>query len=293
VRASLVLAQGGEFGFVLFGAAASAGVMDRALTEQLVVVVSLSMAATPILLVLHDRVVERLLRRAVPAEYDHMEDAEQQPVFIAGFGRYGQIIGRVLNMLDIGFTALEVSPEQVDFLRRYGNKIYYGDATRLDLLRAAGAGKAKLFVLAIDDPDASVRTAQLVRANFPGLPVYARARNRAHAYRLLDEGVKILNRETLLSSLEMAGHVLQGLGFEEERARHIIERFRKYDQELLQKQYAVYQDEEKLIQTSQQFREELRSLFEQDNRPQTQAQLQEDGADGAEKAPPPHHVERP
>ncbi|AKJ04496.1 glutathione-regulated potassium-efflux system ancillary protein KefC/glutathione-regulated potassium-efflux system protein KefB [Archangium gephyra] len=284
---ALALAQGGEFGFVLFGAAATAGVMDSALTEQLVVVVSLSMAATPILLALHDRVVERLLRRSVPAEYDHLEDAEQQPVIIAGFGRYGQIIGRVLNMLDIGFTALEVSPEQVDFLRRYGNKIYYGDASRLDLLRAAGAGKAKLFVLAIDDPDASVRTAQLVRANFPGLPVYARARNRAHAYQLLDEGVKILNRETLLSSLEMAGFVLQGLGFDEERARHIMERFRSYDEQLLQKQYAVYQDEEKLLQTAQQAREELRSLFEQDNRPQTQAQLQEDGADQPHASTPP------
>jgi glutathione-regulated potassium-efflux system protein KefB len=282
---ALALAQGGEFGFVLFGAAASAGVMDRELTEQLVVVVSLSMAATPILLALHDRVVERLLRRTVPAEYDTMEDAEQQPVLIAGFGRYGQIIGRMLNMLDIGFTALEVSPEQVDFLRRYGNKIYYGDASRLDLLRAAGAGRAKLLVLAIDDPDASVRTAQLVRTHFPQLPVYARARNRAHAYRLLDEGVKILNRETLLSSLEMAGFVLQGLGFDEERARQLVERFRTYDEELLHKQYAVHQDEEKLIQTSQQFREELRSLFEQDNRPQTQAQLQEDGAGGTDRQP--------
>jgi glutathione-regulated potassium-efflux system ancillary protein KefC/glutathione-regulated potassium-efflux system protein KefB len=282
---ALALAQGGEFGFVLFGVAATAGVMDRGLTELLTVVVSLSMAATPILLVLHDRVVERLLRRNVPAEYDRMEDAEQQPVIIAGFGRYGQIVGRVLNMLDIGFTALEVSPEQVDFLRRYGNKIYYGDASRLDLLRAAGAGKAKLFVLAIDDPDASVRTAQLVRANFPELPVYARARNRVHAYRLLDEGVKVLNRETLLSSLEMAGLVLQGLGFDEERARRIVERFRTYDEDLLQKQHAVYQDEEKLVQAAQQSRAELRSLFEQDNRPQTEALLQENGAGGKDRPP--------
>jgi glutathione-regulated potassium-efflux system ancillary protein KefC/glutathione-regulated potassium-efflux system protein KefB len=285
---ALALAQGGEFGFVLFGVAATAGVMDRGLTELLTVVVSLSMAATPILLVLHDRVVERLLRRTVPADYDHMEDAQQQPVIIAGFGRYGQIVGRVLNMLDIGFTALDVSSEHVDFLRRYGNKIYYGDASRLELLRAAGAARAKLFVLAIDDMDASVRTARLVRAHFPELPVYARARNRAHAYRLLDEGVKVLNRETLLSSLEMAGHVLQGLGFDEERARGIVERFRAYDEEMLHKQHAVYQDEEKLLQTAQQSRAELRSLFEQDNRPQTQAQLQADGArgtDGTDKPP--------
>jgi monovalent cation:proton antiporter-2 (CPA2) family protein len=275
---ALALAQGGEFAFVLFGVAASAGVMDRGLSELLVVVVSLSMAVSPILLALHDGVVTRLLRRAVPAEYDRMEDAHQQPVIIAGFGRYGQIIGRVLNMLDIGFTALEASPEQVDFVRRYGNRIYYGDASRLDLLRAAGAAQAKLFVLAIDDVEASVRTAELVRRNFPDLPIYARARNRSHAYRLLDAGVKVLNRETLLSSLDMAAHVLQGLGFDEERARTLVERFRAYDEELLTKQYAVHLDEEQLIQTAQQAREELRSLFEQDNQPRTQAQLQEDGA---------------
>lgn len=282
---ALALSQGGEFAFVLFSVAASAGVMDRGLTELLVVVVSLSMAFTPLLLALHDGVVNRLLRRSVPAEYDHLEDAERQPVIIAGFGRYGQIVGRVLNMLDIGFTALEVSPEQVDFLRRYGNAIYYGDASRLELLRAAGAARAKLFVLAIDDPDASVRTARLVRANFPGLPVYARARSREHAYRLLDEGVKVLNRETLLSSLEMTGLVLQGLGFDEERARRIVERFRAYDEDLLQKQYAVYQDEEQLIQTTRQFQEELRSLFEQDNQPQTQAQLHTDEAEGTNRPP--------
>jgi glutathione-regulated potassium-efflux system protein KefB len=298
---ALALAQGGEFAFVLFGVAAAAGVMDRSLSELLVVVVSMSMAVSPILLAVHDGVVNRQLRRAVPVEYDRMEDAHQQPVIIAGFGRYGQIIGRVLNMLDIGFTALEVSPEQVDFLRRYGNKIYYGDASRLDLLRAAGAARAKLLVLAIDDVEASVRTAELVRHNFPELPIYARARNRAHAYRLLDAGVKVLNRETLLSSLDMAARVLQELGFDEERARSIVERFRVHDEELLTKQYAVHLDEEQLLQTAQQAREELRSLFEQDNQPKTQAQLQEetsrgaDGAGGAEgtggkdgpEAPPP------
>ncbi|PTL85326.1 monovalent cation:proton antiporter-2 (CPA2) family protein [Vitiosangium sp. GDMCC 1.1324] len=297
---ALALAQGGEFAFVLFGVAASAGVMDRGLSELLVVVVSLSMAVTPLLLALHDAVINRLLQRAVPVEYDRIEDAEQQPVLIAGFGRYGQIIGRVLNMLDIGFTALEVSPQQVDFLRRYGNKIYYGDASRVELLRSAGADRAKLFVLAIDDPDTSVRTAELVRHNFPDLPIYARARNRAHAYRLLDAGVKVLNRETLLSSLDMAAHVLEGLGIDEARARAIVERFRVHDEELLSKQYAVYMDEEQLVQTAQQAREELRSLFEQDNQPRSQAQLQEEaprdakspdsteGSDGSHQPRPPH-----
>lgn len=283
---ALALAQGGEFAFVLFGVAATAGVMERSLSELLVVVVSMSMAVSPILLAVHDGVVNRLLRRTVPAEFDRMEDAHQQPVLIAGFGRYGQIIGRVLNMLDIGFTALEVSPEQVDFLRRYGNKIYYGDASRLELLRAAGAARAKLFVLAIDDMEASVRTAELVRHNFPDLPIYARARNRVHAYRLMDAGVKVLNRETLLSSLDMAARVLQGLGFDEERARSIVERFRVHDEDLIAKQYAVHLDEEQLIQTAQQAREELRGLFEQDNQPRTQAQLQEQtprDADGAGK----------
>ncbi|MFL5352381.1 monovalent cation:proton antiporter-2 (CPA2) family protein [Archangium sp.] len=296
---ALALAQGGEFAFVLFGVAATAGVLERSLSELLVVVVSLSMAVSPILLAVHDGVVNRLLQRSVPVEYDRMEDAHQQPVIIAGFGRYGQIIGRVLNMLDIGFTALEVSPEQVDFLRRYGNKIYYGDASRLDLLRAAGAARAKLLVLAIDDVEASVRTAELVRHNFPELPIYARARNRAHAYRLMDAGVKVLNRETLLSSLDMAARVLQELGFDEERARSVVERFRVYDEELLARQYAVHLDEEQLLQTAQQAREELRGLFEQDNQPQTQAQLQEeaprgaDGAGGADGADGPSAPPRP
>ncbi|HEX8824590.1 MAG TPA: monovalent cation:proton antiporter-2 (CPA2) family protein [Archangium sp.] len=284
---ALALAQGGEFAFVLFGVAATAGVMERELTELLVVVVSLSMAVTPLLLTLHDTLVQRMLRRTVAVEYDRVEEADQQPVLIAGFGRYGQVIGRVLNMLDIGFTALEVSPEQVDFVRRYGNKIHYGDASRLELLRAAGASQAKLFVLAIDDPDASVRTAELVRRNFPQLPVYARARNRAHAYRLLDQGVKVLNRETLLSSLEMAAHVLRGLGFEEERARDIVERFRVHDEELLLKQHAVYQDEEQFMRSVLQSREELRSLFEQDNQPRAQAQVQGDGAEEAKELPQP------
>jgi glutathione-regulated potassium-efflux system ancillary protein KefC/glutathione-regulated potassium-efflux system protein KefB len=155
----------------------------------------------------------------------------------------------------------------------------------LDLLRAAGAARAKLLVLAIDDVEASVRTAELVRHNFPELPIYARARNRAHAYRLMDAGVKVLNRETLLSSLDMAARVLQELGFDEERARSVVERFRVYDEELLARQYAVHLDEEQLLQTAQQAREELRGLFEQDNQPQTQAQLQEEaprGVDGAD-----------
>ncbi len=134
------------------------------------------------------------------------------PVIIAGFGRFGQIVARILRLRKIPFTALDSNQTHVDFVRNFGNKIYYGDASRLDLLRAAGAETAKIFVLAIDDVDVSVRTAELVREQFPKLKIFARARNRQHAFALMDLGVTNIIRETYLSSLDLAATVLESLG---------------------------------------------------------------------------------
>ena len=154
------------------------------------------MIATPLLISLH-AVLERRLAGAQPApQFDDMQYDEPR-VIIAGFGRFGQIVARVLRARRIRFTALEASQTQADFVRRFGNKLYYGDASRLDILRAAGAGRAELLVLAIDDVEASVRTAELARKHFPRLRVLARARNRQHAFRLIDLGVEQVQRETL------------------------------------------------------------------------------------------------
>ncbi|MGH8594170.1 MAG: monovalent cation:proton antiporter-2 (CPA2) family protein [Gammaproteobacteria bacterium] len=259
----IALAQGGEFAFVLFSVATSYQVMTSALSELLVVVVSLSMAATPLLFALNEKVIAKWLTQETPPEYDRIVEPENK-VIIAGFGRFGQIVARVLRTRKIAFTAMEASPAQVDFVRRFGNKIYYGDASRLDLLRAAHAEKAEIFVLAIDDIEASLKTAETVRRHFPKLAVYARARNRYHAYKLMDLGAKLVSRETFLSSLDLARQVLQGLGVSATDASRSVAMFRKHDEALLVHQRAIYNDEAALIQSVKQAAEELEGLFESD-----------------------------
>ncbi|KYF58901.1 potassium transporter KefB [Sorangium cellulosum] len=260
---ALALPQGGEFAFVLFGLAAGQGIMDRLLADLLVVVVTLSMALTPLVIALGDLLLQRW-RRAGPArEFDAIEDGDPK-VIIAGYGRFGQIVSRVLRTRKIPFTALDASATQVDFVRKYGNKIYYGDASRLDLLRAARADKAKIFVLAIDDVASSVKTAEIVKRHFPELKIYARARNRQHAYQLMDIGVELLERETFRSSLEVAARVLEGLGMRAPDTRAIVERFRAHDERVLLRGHAVHHDEAKLIEAARQAAQELEGLFETD-----------------------------
>jgi voltage-gated potassium channel Kch len=170
----------------------------------------------------------------------------------------------VLRMRKIPFTALEASVDQVDFVRRFGSLVYYGDASRLDLLEAAGAAQAELLVLAIDDVAASVRTAELVRKHFPQLKILARARNRQHALHLMDLGVRYIIRETYLSSLDLAQHALEALGVPRSEARASIERFMSHDEQALHAQQAFRDDEQKLIQSSQMAARELEKLFEAD-----------------------------
>ncbi|MHB8453719.1 MAG: monovalent cation:proton antiporter-2 (CPA2) family protein [Acidiferrobacterales bacterium] len=262
---ALFLSQGGEFAFVLFGAAAAAKVLDKSLVDFLVVVVSLSMAFTPILVMLGEYLLRMAPARGEESEYDSILD-QNNPVIIAGFGRFGQMIARTLRMKKIPFTALEASFEQVNFVRKFGNKIYFGDASRLDLLRSARADSARAFVLAIDDVDASVRTAETVKRHYPDLKIYARARNRQHAYRLMDIGVDYIVRETFLSSLELAREVLQGLGLSSAAADSAVQRFRQHDEELLLRQHKIHHDEAQLIASVKQGAEELERLFEEDTK---------------------------
>jgi voltage-gated potassium channel Kch len=255
------LPSGGEFAFVLFGLAASLGIMDTETAELLVLVVTASMTLSPVFLIVHDA----LFKRADKDDRPFDTPSELYPkVIIAGFGRFGQIVGRILRAKKIPFTALEANQTQVDFLRRFGNQIFYGDASRLELLRAAHAENAEVFVLAIDDVEASVRTAELVRKHFPHLKIFARARNRQHAFRLLDLGVPYNIRETLGSSLEMSVEVLQALGMSKLRAIETVQRFRVHDEQSLLRQQAIKDDEKKLIQTGRESAEQLLHLFETD-----------------------------
>jgi glutathione-regulated potassium-efflux system ancillary protein KefC/glutathione-regulated potassium-efflux system protein KefB len=262
-RLGFTLPAGGEFAFVLFTLAAGQHILDQDTVDLLVLAVTLSMMLGPLILVAQDIVVTRWL--AAPAAPFDEFDEHDIPVIVAGFGRFGQIVARVLLSRRIPFTALDSNQRNVDFLRRFGNEVYYGDASRLDLLRAAGAETAKVFVLAIDDVEASLRTAELVRSQFPKLKIFARARNRQHAFSLMDLGVTNIIRETYVSSLEMATSVLQVLGENQASAKAIVKKFRQHDESTLLAQYAVKEDETKFLATSREAAQQLEKLFETDD----------------------------
>lgn len=260
---AFTLPQGGEFAFVLFSVAVAQGVMDPVWADRLIVVVSLSMALMPLLFAFNERYLERWLAPASTRAYDVPPD-EENPVIIAGFGRVGQIVGRVLRTQRIPFTALESDQDQVDFVRRFGNRVYYGDATRLELLRAARADKAKILVVALGGLENSVKVVETAKKHFPQLKVYARARNRQHVYRLMDAGADYFIRETFLSSLEMARHVLTGLDYSLSDSKGIVQKFRDFDERLMQEAHAFANDEQRLIAYARKANEELEELFEKD-----------------------------
>jgi glutathione-regulated potassium-efflux system ancillary protein KefC/glutathione-regulated potassium-efflux system protein KefB len=258
---AISLPSGGEFAFVLFGLAATIGVLDTEIAELLVLVVTASMILSPMLLALYDVTFKANEPDGRPFD----TPVEIYPkVIIAGFGRFGQIVGRILLAKKIAFTALDANQTQVDFLRRFGNHVFYGDASRLELLRAAHAENAEVFVLAIDDVEASVRTAELIRKHFPHLKIFARARNRQHAFRLMDLSVRYVIRETLVSSLEMSVQVLESLGLSKSKAVATVHQFRVHDEATMAKQQAVKDDESKFLATTRESAEQLLHLFEVD-----------------------------
>jgi monovalent cation:proton antiporter-2 (CPA2) family protein len=261
-RLGFTLPEGGEFAFVLFTLAARQRILTADTADLLILAVTLSMLLGPLLLIAEETVRERWLRP--PAAPDDAIEERDIEVIIAGFGRFGQIVARVLRARRMPFTALDSNQTNVDFVRRFGNQVYYGDASRLDLLRAAGAATARILVLAIDDVDASVRTAVLAREQFPQLKVLARARNRQHAFALMDAGVSVIVRETYGSSLEMAGRVLEALGMTTATARDTVRRFREHDEATLKAQYAVKEDESKFLATTREAAQQLEKLFEAD-----------------------------
>ena len=258
------MSQGGEFAFVLFGIAAGNALLPSALIDELILVVALSMLITPFAYMAAERYGKRKAA-AVEPEYDDMDD-EHNDVIIAGFGRVGQIVARLLRVVNRPFTALEIDSSQVDVVRRYGNVVHYGDASRLDILRAAGAEHAKILVLAIDDIEASMRTAEAVTQHFPHLKIVARARNRRHVHKLMDLGIEHIFRETFLSSLAISEVVLSSLGVSAEDTSMATESFRERDEKLLEEQHAFHQSEEKLLQSSRDTAAELDLLLKDDAR---------------------------
>ena len=257
------LSQGGEFAFVIFAIALTGGIIATELVNSLVIAVIISMALTPLAMTLDDLMRKRASRESEQA-FDEIDEPGNR-IIIAGFGRVGQMVARVLTARNIGFTALDISSEQIEVVRRFGNnKAYYGDASRLDVLQAAGAAEAKLMVLAIDDIEASVHTAETVRKHFPHLAILARVRNRFHAYRMMDLGIEYIIRETLGSALELSEKVLTECGLDATEARETVTTFRAHDERTVQRQHAVYHDETQLIQTAREAAAELQGILESD-----------------------------
>ncbi len=256
----ITLAQGGEFGFVIFQTATQGGAMTPETGSLLTAVVALSMLLTPLLLVAADRWwIPRLSRsRALLPEIDEPQSAA---VIIAGFGRYGQIVGRLLYANGITPTVLDHDAEQIEAMRRFGWRVFYGDASRLDLLRTAGAASARVLVLAIDDVAQSIAVASLVRQQFPRLTVVARARNVRHYFALRELGVTLIERETLDSALMSGRSVLEAIGWQPHQARNLALRFRRHTIEQLEAILPHWKDEARLVASAKEARQQLEALF--------------------------------
>jgi CPA2 family monovalent cation:H+ antiporter-2/glutathione-regulated potassium-efflux system protein KefB len=264
LRFALALPEGSEFSFVLFGAAVSAGVLAQDIADLATVVVALSMVVTPALFAASERlIVSRLCNKPQEAPYDPIDNGEP-PVIICGFGRVGQIVGRVLLMQKIPFTALENDISQVEGLRRFGFKVYLGNPSREEVLRAAGAETAKVIVVALDDMEETVATIETIKRHFAKVRIFARARNRRHAHRLMDIGVAGIVRETFHSSLRLTELVLKDLDIPENRARRALEIFAEHDEKTLIATQQISGDEKRLIQSAQDARDELTQVFEAD-----------------------------
>ncbi|MDH4290050.1 MAG: glutathione-regulated potassium-efflux system protein KefC [Aquincola sp.] len=257
----ILMAQGGEFGFVVFQAAAQAGVIDAPTSSLLVAAVAVSMLATPLALVWADRwLVPRLSRRSMP-KMAEIDEPQNEAVIIAGFGRYGQIVGRLLLANGIQPTVLDHDSESVEGVRRFGWRAFYGDATRLDLLRVAGAGSARVLVVAIDDIEQSLALVDVAHEHFPQLTLVARARNVQHWYQLRDRGVTFIERETFDSALMSARAVLEAMGFERHQARNLALRFRRHNLEQLAESAPHFKDESKLIALSKIGRQQMEQFM--------------------------------
>ncbi len=264
IRLGIVLAAGGEFAFVVFKIGRDHGLFAAELYDLLVLTITLSMAVTPLLLLLCARLVSPKVQPVEVPEKFREIDADAPRVVIAGMGRMGQIVARILRAQNIKFVALDTSVETIELSRSFGGvPVFYGDPMRPEILNAAKVGEAEYFVIATDDPDTNIKTAELVRKLYPHMKIIARARNRQHVHRLMDVGAHAV-RETFYSGLEMSRQTLIGLGLTQAQADARIKRFKQHDEVVLEAQHAVYDDAVKVMQTAQEARAELARLFESD-----------------------------
>ena len=258
-----LLAQGSEFAFVLGSMGGHLGILGAAAQNELNSVVACSMMLSPLFVVFYEKILSpRFARLGAPpvAEWSH----QGAPVLVAGFGRMGQIIARLLHASKIQTTVIDHNPDHIERVRRFGFKAFYGDATNKDLLVAAGLEQAKVLVLAIDDREASLKVIDIVAQGFPHVKIVARAWDMIHVYALLDRGISHFERETFDASLSMGEQVLRLLGMRAFSAKRAASRFKRYDLQAVQRLHAVHKDDKQFASLARQSRQELEKLFETD-----------------------------
>ncbi len=255
---ALNVAQGGEFAFVIFAMLLTYRLVTPDTIQLLTAVITLSMALNSVLIKIQESL--RLRTKEAPVAYDLITNESPQ-VIIAGFGRFGQIFGRILRAQGIPFVAIDHDSTQIELLRKFGNKVYYGDASREDLLEAAGAARAKYFILAVDDVDSSVEIAKTLREKFAHLKIYARARNRGHVFDFKDLKIERIKRETFDSGLSFVQELLEDMGFNAAGAKTIVERFKRHDELMLEEQYKVRHDDKMFVSVAKQGAAQLEQVL--------------------------------
>lgn len=260
---SFSLAQGGEFAFVLFSFASQNRVIPESISDTLILVVAVSMALTPVLMIFNEKLLQpRFSNLDEKPESDTID--EKNIVIIAGFGRFGQIVGRLLHANNISTTVLDYKPSQIDMVRKFGYKVFYGDASRIDLLHSAGASEAKLFILAIDDKEKALEIAETVKKHFPNLEVLARSFDRRHTYELMNLGVRVIQRETFNSALELGTSALRHLGFHGYQAHRAALIFKHHDEKTLVDLHEHWGDEKTFLIQMQERNQDLIDLLSSD-----------------------------
>ncbi len=257
------LAQGGEFGFVLFEYARQSSVFDDRVAALGTLVVALSMVSAPIMMIIFERLLAPRLEQAPDDQTDAIEP--NGPIILAGFGRFGQIVSRLLIAAGHHLTILDHDSEQIELVRRFGNKVFFGDASRLDLLRAAGAKDAQLMVIAVDSIEKSMEIVRVVQKHFPNLPIAVRARNRQHAYELIREGVTVFERDTFVSAISLGTEILHQLGMNKKQATSMGKTFAKHDRQTLHDLSGLWGDEKAYGTAVRKNMQELQQILDSDH----------------------------
>lgn len=281
---ALALSQGGEFAFVLFQFAGGLAIFTPEQAQFLTLTVALSIAATPLVMLWYTQRIVPKFMSLLPEQREFDAITVQHPVILAGFGRFGQVIGRFLTGQGVKVTVLEKDSGQIELLRKFGFKGYYGDATRLDLLRSAGAEKARMLIVAVDNVDTSLQIVRLAREEFPNLTIFARARNRRHAYELYKLGVQYFKRELFDSSLDMASQIMIWLGKSEQEVQAKAAQFRTHDEATLRESFEFFDDQPALVNFSKTRRAELEQILQSDTEQTEEAQAAESRRQAASNA---------